>query len=607
MQYQEFVDSIRILSSSLERLRDVAIELDSQRRNWQSYRDAQYSTQKNDLLPSAMGNFGQTLEQCDALLGRHGYLQNGRSGAFFNLQWWLKVERTVNDLKAKLKWHIDMIGFYLKPDELASAVRKERQIDQIMQQLANLGGSGSSHRLWSIVLTEELKAKLEEGIATKKPSWLSSESDWPLAEGFQAFTYHFDNGTVNTNPSLEAGNIPTFLDHLNLAKSIFVLTKLKEASYLRTVGTESVWSYRMRDAEDKIRAQLHRFELHELDMPSAPALLSLPSDTYWLYETESKDEEIIDAGTARPWEEKILEVGLSSDGKKGRSSLLVFREGDTDFRLVTSIRQSEATVTQIYEQVDAYMDRDRLIALYATPSHPPSSRHNLLLLDERGKRAKGFAFCNTEDLGKLQQALTGYRLHHSVPVTRWRINGFSQLGDTGKGLVQLWQFKPLKALLGSNVSSGTDAGSSGGNSSLRLSQTSSRKVSKASPPELPAFNFQHDGSWEIDWLSGLHVADSQQTTLSNQEANKTLENGQKAKRHSKLSSFLSKSRTKSSNQRSSMTTTLSGTTYSSGRTVMSPVEGNLSRGFELNRSEMPVLVILTEWDKRYRILHLTRK
>ena len=240
----------------------------------------------------------------------------------------------MNDLKAKLKWYIDTIEFYLKPDELASAIRQEKELVQVRQKLENLeqklGGPGSSQSLWLIVLSEDLKAKFEEGLATRKPSWLTAGSPWPLNEGFQAFNMHYGYGTVNiASPSGADDTQDTLLYLLNLTKAVFILTKLKEVPYLVNVGTESVWNYQRRDAEEKIKAQVHRFKLRDLKMPSPSVLLRQPDEWYWLLdiENEGENEEVKDASVTRLGEELVLKVNLSPRGRQGQLTLLVFREG----------------------------------------------------------------------------------------------------------------------------------------------------------------------------------------------------------------------------------------------------------------------------------------
>ena len=155
------------------------------------------------------------------------------------------------------------------------------------------------------------------------------------------------------------------------------------------------------------------------------------------------------------------------------------------------------------------MDRYRLIALHAIPGHFASPSYDLLLINDIG-RSTEFAFNDIQDLGRFQQALIGYRLHHNASVARWRINGSSEFGDTGMGTIQLWQFKPLTALSGSSMVSVTGTGSSCGNSSLPLSMTTSRRESRNLPPVLPALSFQEEEPVENSRPNGLHIVDSRQ-------------------------------------------------------------------------------------------------
>ena len=306
-----------------------------------------------------------------------------------------------------------------------------------------INGPEQSQNLSANVVSNELKGRLESEFQRNRPSWSVEGSEWPLREAFGALAFHFAGSTVRFNPASDLVNVPTLSQYVDLAKSIWILEEIKKGHHFQAAGTESIWADRMRQFEDNIRAQLHRFEAGELDKPLTQELLELPTCYYFISSGDNQDPNPLNAGESGPLEEKILEIQLPSDSSNRESALLVFRQNETDFRLVTSTKQADTLVAQYDKEVELNMDRHRLVPAYGNPFQGSSPRYNMLSYNERGRMPKEFVFFNHEDIKKLQRALTGYRVHHDMPVARWRINGSERLGDSGKGVLQLWQFKPL--------------------------------------------------------------------------------------------------------------------------------------------------------------------
>lgn len=404
-----------------------------------------------NLWSQLTGDFYQTLQECESLLNRNGHLRNGRTSVAYNLHWWLSAEDAVDNLTAKLRFHITKVEFYTIPSEFDSIVRNGSQIQQLRRQVANLermmiNGAGPSQTLWANFLPNELKAKFDTEFNQNRPLWLAEGSEWPLKEGMEALAFHFARGTVRFEPTSELGNIPGWRPYLNLAKSIWILEQIKQSDHFKAASPESFWAGYMRELEDALRGQLHRFESGELDKPSTQGLLELSDRFYSIDKREEVISDPLDAGKAGPLEEKILEIELPSETSNRNSALLVFRENEADFRLVISTK-ADALVAQ-YDLADCVnMDRHRLVPAYSNPARGSSTRNNLLLLNERGRQGREYTFRDPADVRKFQRALTGYRVHHDMPVARWCLNGSQQDGDSGEGMLQLWQFKPLPPML----------------------------------------------------------------------------------------------------------------------------------------------------------------
>ena len=496
------------------------------------------------MWPQLIGDFHKTLQECDSLLSRHGYLQTGRTNVSSNLRWWLSAEGAVDNLMARVRWHITKVEFYTRPSEFDAIIRNGREIQQLRKQVASLerliiNGPAQSETLSANVVSDELKGKFESEFRRKRPSWSVEGSEWPLKEAFGAVAFYFAAGTVNFNPAPGLSNVPELSQYVDLAKSIWILEEIKQSHHFQAAGTESIWTDGMRHFEDDLRAQLHRFEAGELDKPSTQDLLELPTCYYSIGSGDDQDANPLNAGEAGPLEEKILEIQLPSESSNRESALLVFRQNETDFRLVTSTKQADALVAQYDKEVELNMDRHRLVPAYGNPFQGSSPRYNMLSYNERGLNPKEFVFSSHEDVKKLQRALTGYRVHHDMPVARWRINSSKRLGDLGKGILQLWQFKPLPPMSATRP--------------LEFSAGSSSKGGPGSPSTSLAA--KSNGS-------------------------------QKLQRNSSA---------------------VSGETMISQSSVMSPVRGPRSGGVEFSKPELPVLMILTLCNQRYSFVHLTCK
>ena len=520
------------------------------------------------LWPQLTGDFHKTLQECDSLLSRHGSLQTGRTNVSSNFRWWLSAEGAVDSLMARVRWHITKVEFYTRPSEFDAIIRNGIEVQQLRRQVARLerlmiNGLAQSENLSATVVSNELKEKFELEFRRKRPSWSVEGSEWPLKEAFGALAFHFAAGTVNFNPAPGLSNVPELSQYVDLAKSIWILDEIKKSHHFQAAGTESIWADGMRHFEDDVRAQLHRFEVGELETPSTLELLQLPTSYYSISSGDRIDSNPLSAGEAGPLEKKILEIQLPSDSSNRESSLLVFRENEAYFRLVISTKQADTLLAQYDKEIEINMDRNRLVPAYRNPFQGSSPRYNMLLYNERGGRPKELVFFNHEDTKKLQRALTGYRVHHDMPVAHWCINGSKKLGDSGKGILQLWQFKPLPPM-----SATSPSGFSDGDSSVESPRSPLTRI-----PVTPRYD------------SFITAQMDQSCPLV---ASSTAEsNGSHGSR-----------RTSSA---------ISGRTMMSQSSVMSPVRGSHSDGVEFSKPELPVLMILTFCNQRYSFIHLTCK
>jgi hypothetical protein len=517
---------------------------------------------------------------------------------------------------ARLRFHINKVEFYARPSEFDAVVRNGSQLQQLRRQMDKLerlivNGAGPSPTLWSNIVSDDLRPRFSAEFSTNGPSWCVEGSEWPLKEAFNALNFHFARGTIEFNPMSDRSKVPEMQQYLNLAKSIWILEEIKQSSQFKAVSNDSIWADYMREFEDDLRGQVHRFDSGELDKPPAQQLLELPSDNYAISTSEETNSDPLDSGKAGPLEEKILEIELLSDSGNQESTLLVFRENDTDFRLVTSMRQADALLAQYDKEVEVNMDRNRLIPAYENPIQSSSPRYNLILLNERGRKPKEFNFLYPEEIKKLQRALTGYRVHHNMPVARWCIDGSQQPGDSGKGKLQLWQNKPLPPIIDPGTS-----GVSGGNSlvgnpiSDKQHRDSVDFVGWKGFPNTPLTEKSDEQRSRTLSFAGLKKVQVPNGKYSLTDATSPTRSGDReilklGGSISKTSSLTAKSKN-GSYESQKQSSAVSGTTGVS-RSSMSRVQGSRSEGIEFSKPELPVLIIFTLCNGRYSFLHLTCK
>ena len=632
VKYQEFVSDIRTLGNGLNRLKNVveAAEKQYPRREWRG--DEQHIGDAQNLWPQLTGDFYQTLKECESLLTRHGRLRNGHARPLDNLTWWLSAEGAVDNLMAKLKFHITKVEFYARPSQLEMLLRQGRDLQQLRRQLANLermmrNGAEPSAGVWGHIIPTELKARLEHELFANRPSWFADGSQMPLKDGFEALVFHFARGTVTFTPLVNASKMPGLEQFIHLAKAFWIFENLKENQNIRVGSTESFWADYMRELEDDLRGQFHRFESGELEAPPVQTLLNLTGDYYTISKGEKAKLE-----AAAPSGEQLLQMTLMSESSESELSLVVFRESDVDFTFVKSTRQPDVLEAPRNREVEVFMDRHRLIPIYGCPNQGQPLRNSVIISNERGRRSTDYAFRTLNDVVKLQRALTGYRVHHHMPVSRWRINGTEKVAHSVGGFVQLWQHKPLPAMSASNLSKGSDAGSSQestespipGSNLSRRPQSGETDINISDGRVGSFSDFMVSNGFPDQPLSrsptssfpGLISAQprnarrssglSYQSTNRLSQASSTGQFTQRRQSSQNAPHIRTGSITDSANHRRS-SSAYSGTTQISRASVLSPVQGPRQNGTQAVRPELPVLIIFTMCDAKYSFLHLIRK
>ena len=577
------------MGNGLNRLKDVveAAERQYPRREWQTH--AHHFDEREIIWGQVTGDFYKTLQECEDLVARHG--RNGRTRAFANLNWGFSTESQVDNLLAKIKFHITKVEYYATPSKFEILIRHGRDLQQLRRQVANLErrivhGDGPPMTLWAHVIPAELKAELERQFNTNRPSWLTEGSGWSLKEGLEALFFHFAKGTVNFNPTPTLGNVPDIQQFLSLAKAIWILERVKESQHFKTSSTESIWADDMRELEDDLRGQLHRFETGELVIPPAEGMLGLPSDLYTFTKGNSTDPDRPDAVAAGPLGEQLLQLDLLPDSSNSESSLFVLRESDFDFSFVVSTTQTDALGAPRLSEVEISMDKHRLVPIYASPTQTRPPRNSMMIFNDRGERAREYAFHEPADVRTLQRALTGYRVHHDMPLSSWRLNGSEQTTHLRGGTLQLWQYKALQPM-----SALTPSKASNTASSTESPRSPVPSQSSASSADLMSAQLQHS---------------RRSSVFSNRAGNGNIIENRSGLPLSNVSNTRDKPKANSLETRR-RSSTMSSTIQNSNSSILSHVQGPRNNGIQALKPEPPVLVIFTMYEEKYSFLHLTRQ
>ena len=482
-------------------------------------------------------------------------------------------------------------------------------------------GPGRPQSLRTNVLTEELTDQLDHEFASNPPAWHVKGSEWPLREAFDALGLHFSSATIGFNPSLDAGRKPSASQFLELAKSIWIIEVIKKSDLFRSIGTDSIWAQRMRQLEGDLRGQLHRFEAGELEKPSLEEIRKLPKSS-WLISSrdEGHQDDPLQAGEAQPYEVKTLEVQLSSNATNRESSLMVFNEDDTNFRVVTSEKQADTLVTQYDHDMEVNLDRHRLVPAYANPLLTSAPCQNILLFNERGRNAKEFIFRTHDDVLKFQRAFTGYRVHHDMPIRRWCINSSGKPGEFGRGAIQMWQYKPLPAVP-PRLNSASDAASSikSPHQGFELGADSPPATGTACSPSGPPADLDRDIiSNGFPWMPLAQVSEGgtfQGLPYDEPARRLTTFSGTTVREDASVPSvntslyrkFSDTPASPASRHERRRSSVVSGTTMASRNSLVSAVRGPRGNGTELSTPVDPALIIFTHWEGKFSYVYLSRK
>ncbi|KAL8924118.1 MAG: hypothetical protein Q9208_004255 [Pyrenodesmia sp. 3 TL-2023] len=295
--YLRFGREIELFSGNLQQLEAVINDANRQRpaRPWRDPDDeCRVALQP---VSQAVGDFRNTLDECEKLLNDHERFQRDPAGFVDNVVWHISTQRDVDILRERVHFHATKLLVILKPFEihLLLEIRRELQnlrqdVSEIRKLLDNLLCSSPSStprtELWDI--PEEINGKFLDSLRFNAPETFHDLSDIPLKEGFDALVFHFSQSTVQFNPGFDPSQrTPEETQYTNLLKSRWILEKLEYSSQLTAVGTAPLWASALNEIKSDIVHEFKRFEANELVPPPQDVIARLPDKCFSIWVIES--------------------------------------------------------------------------------------------------------------------------------------------------------------------------------------------------------------------------------------------------------------------------------------------------------------------------------
>ncbi|KAL8670233.1 MAG: hypothetical protein Q9168_005222 [Polycauliona sp. 1 TL-2023] len=377
-------------------------------------------------VSQAVGDFKKTLDECEKLLNDHERFRRDTAGFVDNVVWHVSTQRDVEILTERVQFHATKLLIVTKPFEihLLLEIRRElqdlrRDVSEIKGLLVNLlrnedpdlDAFVSAQRVAFPEIPPEVVRKFTKALSSNPPKAFQDVASMPLREGFDALVYHFAQSTVEFNPGFDPSQrTPEETQFVNLLKSRWILDKMERSSHLTSRETAPLWTSALAEVKSDIIKEYRRFDTNQLVAPPKDVIVRLPNECFSIWVVEAPSLVPPDLAEQRPLEDQILELELP-----------------------------DAVGTHFIVNTDI----TRVIPAYATPGGNLDS-HNLLLSNRHVQDLRWQYLCNAEDVRSLQQALTGYRVHHPMNNVSWAINGsFEKPHKTGKAMLQLWQPQSL--------------------------------------------------------------------------------------------------------------------------------------------------------------------
>jgi len=432
-----FANDVKSFRLRLEELNDA---FQNSLRPYDKFQSDATKIKSNLSLRELVGDFNDTLRQCQDILQKHGKSLRNGSGIFQNLVWATTVNDKVDVLRQRIQFHTQQVCLIIEPVSLGLLTTINDKVDQVIYLLK----AQSPKPKFIPIIPEWLDTKFRKLLKDNPPSNFSVASQIPMKEGVEAFCNHFRESTYACRGEEKIS--PTINQYLNLLKCQWILDVLQKGDPYNQALPRST----------RIVAQLEGQLLNEYERnlvcPSNDELQKLEDEAFLIWPPSKSDAEYLrnPMADANITEEEILKISLPSLPRSDKKeSFLFFRAGPTELRIV---RKITSDIFNTYYEGERFIDIhiDRFVPFYAAPQDNFQSRQSsnpatvFRVGIYRGNKNVGtYDFQDKLNVYAFQQAVTGYKVVSDV-TTSWAIkHSGSSKPQKGKGGLQIWHWKPL--------------------------------------------------------------------------------------------------------------------------------------------------------------------
>ena len=415
-----------------------------------------------------VGNFEETLDECQEFLKDHKKLLSKSSNFVENAAWHVtQQDQKIEALRHRIHMHatkiklvIDRLSINLltnldaKVDDLLDISKRNIALSTDIQSeirefyahwLGALAGHAPPSSLGSRDThhaSEAIQARFEQAATVSAPA--SNDGEILLSKAFDALLIHFEQSAEGKEQTPEK--------YLSLLKTRWLLGWIKGSrGYLNACPG----FYYQRAVSQVEQAILLRVRGTEIISYSDEELMDLPDSLFlvWPPPREEESASQLDPTLARANEQELLRLLLDSTNPQSSESLTVFRQSTNNFRIVLETTMPDGRNVIVPQTV--YTGEDRLIPRYALPTMKrPCFELAVFWRNEETL----YRFKSTDDVFAFQTALTGYDVSHDQSNIACQFHKDAAMDCEAR--IQIWQEPITLPALPDSISAGSPVGSS---------------------------------------------------------------------------------------------------------------------------------------------------
>jgi hypothetical protein len=396
-----------------------------------------------------IGDFNDTLEECQILLDKNKKLLSKQNNLLDNIVWNLnQQDQKIDDLRKRIHLHstkiklvIDRLSINLltdidsKLDHLLDISERNVNLSKDIQielrrfytsWLGVLAGHEPLNALGpedTYVASAQIQEKFERTLSVNAPTSMTS-ADIPLKEGFDVMLVHFEQSFEGTDQTPEK--------YLILLKTRWMLGQIRRGRGFQSACAGYYYKRAISQVEQAILLRVRGMEIIAYDDET---LAALPENAFMIWEPPKQEESPQqDPTIARANEQEVIRLQLASIGTQPPDAVTVFRQSLNSFRIVLETTTPDGRSVILPQTV--YTHEDRLIPRYALPTMKKECFE--IAIFSRNEETL-YRFNSMDDLFAFQTALTGYDVSHSQTKITCQFSKGSASALDCTGQIQIWQ------------------------------------------------------------------------------------------------------------------------------------------------------------------------